>query len=759
MKATDGVLLVHAVGGGDLGRPGAPRLDQVIPDLEGDPESVGKQRRPLRKLFEGLAAANVPVAGVVLLGTTTPVGSQGETLADHADEMRARLVSEAGLCGRRLAADTVAVVRVEAPGLAETSRAVASWLAGRDTAEILITCGSGAFALGAGALCGALVARRPAHIVHVDAPGELYALEQRKEPDRHLVSWLVRYRFWDALADLAPGDHTVWTLLAARQAGDTGYADALRERPTRVPGVSRGRLDKFAETWPTAQAALFERLGRGEAADYGLLRAWFAGHLRNLYKREKDLNARTRDRLAALIEALGSRADGEGGLAGRLRTVARDLRADTGSACAAMLRDAELVDLYALASTHQAHLKPERLEPGPLPPTLIAAADEWERGDQGRSLVEATGGLCWPVLGSGDVLGLLAVGLDREGRDLEDLQALHAVLAELRRRRERLLRRGVVRLRLLASPESLARAHRLARAAADIAADADVRVIEGVAGGLAHVRETVVAALASEAKPTGLTGSESLRDVDELVLALNPGPPMTNYGMIAAAVEWSLTAACPLWVTELVRSSVAGAHGGPGVEVRTGQRILGRLGADQVLARLAVSAVERLDLRTARRLVRRGSDVLRGVDPALAELENLVFGPALDTWTWHERLAVARRRLTLIAEVADNPRRVLPTAYLAVEALRPALFPWRLWQSMRTASSALNDLGKLANQGVHGHGLDRQKRGRRRRPGQVRALLRRVVEELNGPADGDRTLLEFHKKVIALLEGISRETA
>lgn len=757
MDKPEGVLLVHAVGGGDLGCPGARSFEGVRPDLDGDPGAAGKHRRPLRKVFEGLAAAEIPIFMVVLLGTTTPGAPGGRTFADWADDLRARLTSPAGLCGASFAPDAVAVVRIAAPGLEETSQALRRWLADRRPDEVLISCGSGAYALSAGALCAALATRLPVRIFHIDAPRQLYPIDRRRgnarNTDVHLESWLLRYRFWDALAEVDPANRTLWRLLGARQAGDTSMAAALLKRAKPVNGLTPGQLRKFAELRPTAHAAVFERIGRGEAVDYGLLRAWFADHLRSLFTKEEGrLPRRTRREIEQLVNDLGDRARGEGGLSGRIRVTALGLRADPTSACVTMLKDAALVDLYTTAATHRAHLMPKRLEPGPLPPTLLAAAERWEKHDQGVKLVAETGRIGWPVLGSGDVLGLMAVGLDREGRDAEDFQAVQAVLAQLWRRRERLLRRGTVRLRLLASAETHERAHRLAQSVAS-SADVDVRVIQGVHGDLEQVRDVVVSALESEAPPTGRTGSGSLRDVDEVVLVLNPGPPMTNYGMIAAAVEWSLTAACPLWVTELVRSAAA-----PAGELRGGQAIFAGLGTDRMLARLAISAVERLDLRTARRLVRRGSETLRSSDGAISELERNLLGAADDGWTWKERLAAARRRLTLITEVGRVRHRV-PVAYLAVEVLRPALFGWQQWEALLNIVPVLHDLAWKASESVQGHALDRKSRGGRpRAAAQVTSLVERVIAELGGPAADDDLLIRQYKTVISALDELYRES-
>ncbi|MEU8201430.1 hypothetical protein [Streptosporangium sp. NPDC049046] len=763
MNKTEGTLLVHAIGGGDLGFAGERNLAGVTPDFEGDPGASGKDRRPLRKIFEGLAAADLPVSMVVLLGTTNTYGSGGETFAGWADEIRARLVSETGLCGARFDPEAVFVVRVEAPRLKETSKALSRWLAERHPEDILVTCGSGAFALSTGALCAALETRRPARIVHIDDPGRPYSLDRPRDMDAHLESWLLRYRFWDALAEVDPDNRTLWELLAARQAGDTETARRLKKRPSvpEVPGLTPGKIDDFTRPWLTVRAALFERLGRGEAADYGLFRAWFAEHLRRLFEVEQEkrdergrkvLSPHTEREIGDLVADLGDRAKGEGRLAERIATTARAVMSDITSASARMIKDAELTSLYRAASSHRAHLKPERLDAGPLPPTLLEAAAQWERGDPGVKLVAETGRVGWPLLGSGDVLGLLAVGLERQGRESEDWLAVTTVLNELHARRESLLHRGRLRLRLLASAETVERARRLA-ASFDGAADVDVWVIEIVSEDLGSIRDALVAALRSEAVPTGRPGSGSLRDVDEVVLVLNPGLPLTNYGMIAAAVEWSLTAACPLWVTELVRSQVGRS------ELRSGQPVVARLGADRVLAGLAADAVRRLDLRTARRLIERGSDTLREVLPTLARLENDLFGPRQDGWSERELPTVARRRLLLVVEVwGDRPALA---AYLAVAALRPALFGWEAWKRLCKERPALKDLGRRANGALQGHALDQRERGEHRARGHadVRDLLQRAVRELGGPAENDNALIVHHESVINVLDAMYRETA
>lgn len=368
------------------------------------------------------------------------------------------------------------------------------------------------------------------------------------------------------------------------------------------------------------------------------------------------------------------------------------------------------------------------------------------------NLIASTGRRAWPVLGSGDVLGLLAVGLDREGRENDDHEAVRALLRCLHRRRERLLRRGTLRIRLLASPETSERAHALARWTQTVAPQTDAQVIEGICGDLDAIRDTVVAGLASGPAPTGRTGSGSLRDIDELVVVLNPGPPMTNYGMIAAGVQWSLTAACPLWVTELVRR-------GASSDLREGQRMLARLGPDRVLIGLALNAARRLDLRTAIQLIARGSELLPGLRPSLERLRNDFYGPLPDTSSRAERFSLASQRLLLIAEVAQ--RHPIPAAYLAVQALRPALFSWEAWKLLRRQVPSLDALAKTANLALQGHALDRLVRGRGRFAAHLRqdasTLLRQAAREL-WEEEGGNKLISSYKSVIEALELLYRET-
>ncbi len=754
----EGRVLIHAVGGGDLGCPGTRDTGQVVPDYEGAPEATGKDRRPLRKIFEGLAEAGLTVSSVVLVGTTNREGIiAGRTFAEHAEEMRRSLISEPGLCGRRFAPDAVVVAAPAEPRLGATAATLRETLSGRRPEEIMVSSGSGAFAISAGALCAALHTRTRVRILHIDHPHRPYALDRPQDTDAYLRSWLLRHRFWDALADLEPEHRTRWQLLAARQAGDTTFAAALLEHGTPPPGIPTGTIAKFTELLPTAQAALFERLGRGEAADFGLLRSWYAEHLARLLRAEQArLPAPTKRMLQALVEALRVREPGEQevGQSGLLRRAARELTADFGSAAVRMLRDDALTRMYTRAATHAAHLLPESENDGPLPGTLIQAADRWEREDPGVKLVDGTRRVGWPVLGSGDVLGLLAVGLELNGGHGDNEQAVRALLVALRRRRDLLPRPGRVRVRLLASPEAREIADRLARLAVEtVDPDADIQVIENVTGDIETVRDKVIDALASGPPPTGRTGSHSLRDIDEIVVALNPGPAATNHGMIAAGVHWSLTAACPLIVAELTRLPDGRS------QLTSGEPVLARLGADQVLAGLAASAARRLDLRTACRLLARGSHVLRRVLREVKQLQLDLYGPAPNTCSGSDRLALARKRLALIAYVSGT--RPLPVAYLAVEVLRPAVFPWRAWSRVCQRVPALRELTSLAAHSLHGHAFDRKAaHGRVRDPAStpaVRKLLDQAIEQLQ-PSPDDDELLKNYKSVIESLDTIYRET-
>lgn len=734
------VLLVHAIGDGDLGfaQPGSPA------DLEGDPKGVGRERRPLRKIFDAMAAG-LRITRIVLLGTTNSREGHAKTFADHATDAKTALASDKGLCGARFPSSAVSVVEVASPTVRDASAALGGWLDGNPTAEILVTCGSGAFALSASAVCAALETRQAVRIVSIDAPTESYTLNQPADPDLHLRSWLQRHRFWDALVEVDPVHADLWRVLAARQAADHGLMQRL--------AAGQAEWASMAKPWPAVQAAVSERIGRGEAADYGLVRAWYSEQLSRAYEKEEGrLSPRSRDEIKGLIDALRTRPDGR--LSAHIRQVARFLDNDLDSLCVRMIRDADLTALYTNAATHQAHLKPSPQTPGPLPPTLLAAIDGWENGDPAVRLVTRAGEAPWPVAGSGDVLALLAVGLDRPGVETEDRQTAEAILAEMWERRERLLRRGALRLRLLASPESLERARRIAHDVKAVHTNVDIRVVQEIAGGLNQVRDAVIAGLRSEAQPTGRTGSGSLRDVDEIVLFLNPGPPLTNYGMIAAGVAWSLIAGCPLSMMELTRVNST-------TQVRGGRPVLARLGADRMLARLAISAIDRLDLRTARRLLERGSTRLQALLPSVERLEYHLYGPGPRNSTQIDRLALARQRILLIAHVHRGHPDL--AAYLTVTALRPALFSWDAWTEMCKKYPALGRLSQLANRSAHGHALDRQQRGRgRRRAGdgsfpEVHQIMREAVRELVESPETDTELIKHHKAALVAIESIIRE--
>lgn len=722
-------LLFHPLGAGDLGFP--PRSRTIKPvDLEGDPDATGLGRRPLRKIF----ASEVQVDAVVLLATVNPHRPGAATFAEYGQLLRDRLCSPEGLFGRRFSAENVRVAEVAEPTARHCTGPATAALAHFTPGECLVTSGSGSYALSTGALLAALEAGIPVSLLPVDDAAVPYRLEDLITPAGALRNWLLRHRFWAELAEFDPADTEIWGLLDARQRADVG--PARRARDGGVRGLSDGQLEKLTELWPSVQAAFFERVARGEAIDQSLLRAWYVRHLAGRLERERNtLPAPVQSLVSGLVEKLTVR-DPRQGCATLVREAGRRIPASEAGECAAILRDHRLTEFYADAATHTAHLREQRAL---LPETVRAQAETWERGDLAVDLLKSRGMTPWPVLGSGDVLVLMCVGVGwGDDADVQGRQALKQVIDWVAQHRDG---PGRIRIRLLASAETIGRAEGLA---ASVRTRAEAEMVGPLpVGDVARASEEIRLALEAAGPPTGRSGSGSLRDVDETVLVINPGKPDIGHAMIAAGIVWSLTAACPLRVVELTRDE------GVRPVARDGGRVLRRLGPDSLLAELAVCALRRLDLRTAWTLLGHGSSAL---DPLRESVDRLHRDLYAGT---DRRYESARQRLTLIGRVlGDQP---WPACHLAVEALRPGLFDWNSWAAITARAPALKELERLRNASPYAHLLDRLRQRRRQRvappePAVVQALLARAVHDLGGIDD---TVIDRYQRLCRELEAFA----
>ncbi|GGP14103.1 hypothetical protein LDL08_20090 [Nonomuraea glycinis] len=705
-------LLFHPLGAGDLGF--LPRSQAIKPvDLEGDPNATGLERRPLRKIF----TTGVEADAVVLLATVNAHRPGAATFAEYGQLLREGLCSPQGMFGRRFSAEHVRVVEVAEPTARHCTGPAAAALAHFTPRECLVTSGSGSYALGAGALLAALDARIPVSLLPVDDATTPYRLEDLITPAGALRNWLLRHRFWAELAQFDPSGAHIWRLLDARQRADVSLA--RRARHEGVRGLSDGQVEKLTELWPSVQAAFFERVARGEAIDQSLLRAWYVRHLAGRLERERDtLSAPVRTLVTGLVEKLTVR-DPRQGCGTLVRQVGRRIPESQTGECAAILRDHQLTQFYADAATHTAHLREQRPH---LPTTVIDQAEVWERGDLAVDLLKSRGMTPWPVLGSGDVLVLMCVGVGRDDApDVQGKQALLQVIDWVEQHRDN---PGRVRLRLLASAETTARAEALATWACTRAETETVGPLP--VADVARAGDEIHRALEAAGPPTGRSGSGSLRDVDETVLIINPGKPGIGNAMITAGVAWSLTAACPLRVVELTRDQ------GIRPVARDAGRVLRRLGPDPLLAELAGCALRRLDLRTAWTLLGHGSSALDPIRESVDSLHRDLYAGT------DRRYESARQRLTLIGRVlSDQP---WPACHLAIEVLRPALFNWGAWTAVTARSPALEELERLRNSSPYAHLLDRLRQRRRQRvvppePDVVRALLAHAVNDLGGMDD------------------------
>ncbi len=692
-KADTAPLLIHPIGGGDLGLP--PLATSPAPiDFHGAPED----RRPLRKVFDGLTASGIDISGLLIVATTNIHSPSGRPLVEHAQVMKELLCSAEGLCGRTLPEDRLHIVRVSKPTVRDSVEPVKDVLTALAPSECLLTSGAGSYALGAGVLLAGIETGVPMTLLPVDEPSAAYRLRDLIDPRDTLRNWLLRHRFWDELAAVDPSNATLWRLLAARQRGDISLAKATAP----FPGLSQGRLNKLTELWPTVQAAFYERLARGEAIDHSLLRTWFTQRISKPSSKEAATVPSAAQRVLEDLARKLSDPDNRGAAA-LIKEARRRLSPVPRARHAALVGDAEFIEFFERSASHKEHLSP----PGArrLPGSLLTNADQWEKGDLVPGLVEQCGMTAWPVLGSGDVLVLMCVGMVTrdDPNDKEGQAAVRQVIDWASERRGTLARLGRIRLRLLASDETMERARSwvtLARSTA-LAGSLDAAVLGPFStkpGDAGDINTALLAELA-KAEPTGLLGSTSLRDVDEVLLVINSGKPVTVNGMVAAGVQWSLKAACPLRVAELGRDRALRTV------INEAGLTLCRLGMDARLARLASSAVRRLDTRTAWQLLANGSPALSAARDAAASLHHDLYGHAKPATNSDARYEAACRRLELIAHVlADEP---WPACYTAVEVLRPGLFDWDAWKVLRQRFASLRRLNASRNETPYAHLLDR----------------------------------------------------
>ncbi|MCD0449397.1 hypothetical protein LO762_09365 [Actinocorallia sp. API 0066] len=105
-------LLLHPIGGGDLGLPPPARPA----DRDGGATPVPRLR-PLEKIFAGLAEAGVAISGLTLLSTVNVHRPGTESFAEQGRRLRDGLCGEHGMFGRAFAPGQVrAVERRPSPG-------------------------------------------------------------------------------------------------------------------------------------------------------------------------------------------------------------------------------------------------------------------------------------------------------------------------------------------------------------------------------------------------------------------------------------------------------------------------------------------------------------------------------------------------------------------------------------------------------------------------------------------------------------------
>ncbi|WP_322760591.1 hypothetical protein [Frankia sp. Cr2] len=607
-------VLVHMVGAADLGtrsgRPFAARCAELesagpaqaarLLTTSADP----KRPAPLMAVF----ADGAPRYDRVILVVTRKQAGMApdeDFTRPVGMAMKARLESE-GLYGVRFEPGAVELLEVSAPHSSKVRVAIRDWLisiyAGRTLPQVDIQFTSGATNAGIGLVAGALEAGvEPRLVLLTGATARRITLREELPADKENAQrWLIRNRFYSPMIKGDPDNDKLWRSRLDRQilAAETTDRDGEDGTATGMPEGDLARV-------------LLERIGRYEAVDGFLFRAWLKTRTRGLADRDRtggpgtDLDGKlddvirrrfpdrvTRNRQETLegkeIEALRAACRAKG-----LQTSALDFLLQP------QLREAED------AAKDLAHGK----QADPKDPRIIRRFLETQgylpRYDE--KIVEI-GYPRWPYLGDRRVLILIALG---KGRG-EDSQP--SGLDDLIRQARRYDIVPMIRIIVSAETERIGRLWEEKACAQSV--DCRVLLTCGIDfSDLEAIRCDVWDALTVD--------DRELDTVGKIWVVTGPGPKPQGLGLLLTGMEWGLSAACPTQLVE-IRQAAAGSNESI-VEVDRGA-VLNRVAGETELAGVALSALDCLDVSAAAAALDQGW--ARSLRPLAVRVRRLSLVPA-----------------------------------------------------------------------------------------------------------------------------------
>ncbi|HLH71446.1 MAG TPA: hypothetical protein VKY90_21100 [Candidatus Dormibacteraeota bacterium] len=662
-----------------------------------------------------LAALRAECDGLLLIATRQDPPHTGDTW--RLAELARPLLEE-----RELLVRVVEVGRFDVDGFREATEAGLRQLASQlEIGEVVLVMGGGPKVGFIAALLGMVQAGHLPQVLEPQREGEAHPAPRLLRLEADLVPWLVRTHQYDVLASLGEVgevERRVWRALAAAQALDwralgqveVGRDDveATRQRhpgvmaldlPRPPDGVGSRPTDEAGWRWyrRVLQASFLIRAMGDPASALYLARPWTDCHVHELAYQDPI------NRQHPLVRALdGPEADEA---LGRLLDRWSELAPGPIRALVGTPAVQQLCRLGGLAS----HGRP--------------VGHDWpyHHLDALAALAEDLGLGSAPPVGGGLLL-LLAVGQteNREARGwTPEQQAQAAVDAIVQYLAFRLLPRGRVHLRLVSSERVRTHAQRVR----DLALQRRFGSVEAIE---VHPEGTR-AALGEVGR--WLEGDPRLASCSEALLVVGPGTKQMNVVVTLAGGQWGTNRALPLRVAYLHERKSGGEWSSVLEETR--ERVLPRLGPDEVVAPILRFALRRLDLGTVRWALELGSDRWSGLEPRVVELQRLLTPvgggrEAPDPRVWFP----ARARAFATLAQAD-PWRAIYATCAAAEAAWPAPTkkamggnrpaPWRV-----LARPHGHRLWRVRNEGPFGHRVWALPPP----AGEVRQLIEGVIEEV-----------------------------
>ncbi|WP_322768380.1 hypothetical protein [Frankia sp. Cr1] len=610
-------LLVHMVGAADLGtssgRPFAARCAEL--ESAGPAEAARlltasadlKRPAPLAAVF----ADGAPRYDRVILVVTRP---QAGTESDKdftrplGVAIKERLESE-GLYGVHFEKGAVELLEVGAPHSSKVRAAIRdrlmSMYAGRTAPKVEIQFGSGATNAVIGLVAGMLEAGvEPGLVLLAGATGRRIMLrEEIPDEKENAQRWLVRNRFYSPMIARDSDNARFWQRRLDRQLLVIETADRDEEG-----GAATGMDEE------DLARVLLERIGRYEAVDGFLFRAWLKNRTHGLAG--QDRAGRPDAELDAKLDDLIRRRFPDREIRQANEKLPRRGIETLRAARAAKSLSTSALDFLLHPRLPEAENAAKDLAHGnradPKNPRIIDRFLETQsylpRHDEE---IEEVGYPRWLYLGDRRALILIALGKNR-GED-SWTSGLDGLIWQARQD-DRYDITPIIRIVVSAETEPIGRLWEEKARAQDV--DCRVLLTCGIDfGDLEAIRCDVWDALAAD--------DGELDTVGEVWVVTGPGPKPQGLGLLLTGIEWGLSSACPTRLVE-IRSAAAGSN--ESIVELDREAILNRVAGEAELAGVALSALDCLDISAAAAALDQGW--ARSLRPLAARVRRLSLVPA-----------------------------------------------------------------------------------------------------------------------------------